>query len=46
MGPGDMLFLYADGVTEANNAELEIFDNNRTIRTLNDLKGKPVRKLI
>jgi sigma-B regulation protein RsbU (phosphoserine phosphatase) len=46
MGPGDMLFLYTDGVTEAMNADLELFGNDRTTHALNALKGKPVREVI
>jgi phosphoserine phosphatase RsbU/P len=46
MQPGDMLFLYTDGVTEAMNAGDELFGDNRTMQALNDLKGKPVRELI
>lgn len=46
MEPGDMLFLYTDGVTEAMNADQELFGNDRTIYALNALKGKPVRKVV
>jgi len=46
MGPGDMLFLYTDGVTEAMNADQELFGNDRTTYALNALKGKPVREVI
>jgi PAS domain S-box-containing protein len=46
MGPGDILFLYTDGVTEAMNADLELFGNDRTIHALNVLREKPVRELI
>jgi PAS domain S-box-containing protein len=46
MAPGDMLFLYTDGVTEAMNADLELFGNDRTTHALNALKGKPVREVI
>ena len=33
--PGDSLFVYTDGVTEANNAEKEMFGENRLTETLN-----------
>jgi phosphoserine phosphatase RsbU/P len=46
MHPGDMLFLYTDGVTEAMNARGELFGNERTTEALNNLKGKPVREVI
>jgi len=36
MNPGDRLFLYTDGVTEAKNAAGERFGNDRLIRALND----------
>jgi len=34
--PGDRIFLYTDGVTEAKNPEGERFGNDRLIRVLND----------
>ena len=34
MDPGDMLFLYTDGVPEANNAEQELFGNKRMMASL------------
>jgi sigma-B regulation protein RsbU (phosphoserine phosphatase) len=46
MRPGDMLFLYTDGVTEAMNWDEELFGDSRTTRELNALKGKPVREVI
>ena len=36
--PGDRIFLYTDGVTEAKNPEGERFGNDRLIRALNDDK--------
>ena len=36
MNPGDRLFLYTDGVTEAKNPEGERFGNDRLLRALND----------
>jgi len=46
LSPGDVLFLYTDGVTEAMNEEGKLFGNERTIQALNRLKGRPVRELI
>ncbi len=44
--PGDMLFLYTDGVTEAMNEMNELFDEQRMFQALNSLKGKDARQLI
>ncbi len=33
--PGDSLFVYTDGVTEATNAEKELFGNDRLLEALN-----------
>ncbi|MBR2527824.1 MAG: PP2C family protein-serine/threonine phosphatase [Blautia sp.] len=33
--PGDKIFVYTDGVTEANNADKELFGTDRTIEALN-----------
>lgn len=35
--PGDMLFLYTDGVTEATNENNELFGDDRLIETLNKI---------
>lgn len=32
--PGDLLFLYTDGVTEATDADNQLYGNDRLIRTL------------
>jgi sigma-B regulation protein RsbU (phosphoserine phosphatase) len=34
LDPGDMLFLYTDGVPEANNSEQELFGNDRMMAAL------------
>lgn len=44
--PGDMLFLYTDGVTEAMNWNEELFGDSRTVLELDALKGEPVRGVI
>ena len=44
--PGDIIFLYTDGVTEAMNPSEELFGNDRTIAALNALKGRSVHDLI
>ena len=44
--PGDSLFVYTDGVTEATNAEKELFGNDRLLEALNrDPDAKPERIL-
>lgn len=35
MEPGDILYLYTDGVTEATNSELELYGNDRLLDVLN-----------
>lgn len=44
--PGDVLFLYTDGVTEAMNTSEELFGNERAVAAINTLKGRPVREVI
>lgn len=46
MRPGDLLFLYTDGVTEAMNIRLEAFGEDLATQTLNGLMGQPVRAVI
>ena len=36
MEPGDTLFVYTDGVTEATNAKYELFGSDRMLEALND----------
>jgi len=36
MSKGDVLFMYTDGVTEANNKEYELFSDNRLLCDLNE----------
>lgn len=48
LGPGDMIFIYTDGVAEAHNAQSELFGMERAVDVLNsreDAKGNP-KKLI
>ena len=47
MGPGDLLALYSDGVTEAcNPVEGEEFGEERLLQTLRDHAEKPAQKVI
>lgn len=46
LSPGDMLFVYSDGVTEAMDRTGQLFSEIRTIAALNRLKGKSVREVV
>jgi len=44
--PGDMLVLYSDGVTEANNAAYDEFDEERFIEVLKANRHEPAAKIV
>lgn len=44
--PGDYIFLYTDGLPEANNAKGELFGNDRMMEVLNRGKDLPPRELL
>ena len=46
LNPGDSLFLYTDGVTEAMNVNLELFSERRLLETLNIYKDYPPTNLL
>lgn len=46
LAPGDKLFVYSDGVTEAMDATGELFGEPRTIAALNALKTENVREMV
>ncbi|MFH0738812.1 MAG: SpoIIE family protein phosphatase [Candidatus Omnitrophota bacterium] len=46
LNPGDMFFLYTDGVTEAMNPKKEFFSENRLKQALSDLKEKDITEII
>jgi len=46
LGLGDGLFLYTDGVPEANNSELEDFSNERLVEVLRAAAALPSREVI
>ena len=41
MVPGATIFFYTDGLTEAENAERQLFGNHRVAETIADFKGSP-----
>lgn len=43
--PGDTIFLYTDGVTEATNAENELFGDNRLLEVLNSQEFTSTREV-
>lgn len=44
--PGDLLFLYTDGLTEAQNARGELFTDARMLESIDRLAGRPVKEVI
>lgn len=44
--PGDKIFQYTDGVTEATNAELKLFGDERLDKSLNTLTDKDVKGVV
>jgi serine phosphatase RsbU (regulator of sigma subunit) len=46
LAPGDMLFLYTDGVTEAENAQSAQFGINRLEQALMEMRGQPARSVV
>ncbi len=44
--PGDTILLYTDGVTEAMNANAELFEESRLEGSLTRLNGAPLRELL
>jgi sigma-B regulation protein RsbU (phosphoserine phosphatase) len=46
LNPGDKLFLYTDGVTEAFNAAGEVFGENRLVDLLNSERHTPAKNIV
>jgi sigma-B regulation protein RsbU (phosphoserine phosphatase) len=44
--PGDLLYLYTDGVNEAMNETGELFGDDRMFAAINNTKGESVRSVI
>lgn len=44
--PGDMIFQYTDGVTEATNAQNELFGMDRLQTTLNSVKENDTHAIL
>lgn len=44
--PGNILFLYTDGVTEAMNGEMEFFTEDRLLQAVGDCSGVGVRQCV
>lgn len=44
--PGDRVYVYTDGVTEATNADDELFGNDRLVESLNRYKDEPIKNLL
>ena len=45
LSPGDILYLYTDGVTEANDSEGEMFRRSRMLEALNSDREAPVQDI-
>lgn len=45
LSPGDEVFLYTDGVTEANNITYELFGEDRLLESINEKKSLNVKQL-
>jgi sigma-B regulation protein RsbU (phosphoserine phosphatase) len=46
LAPGDMLFLYTDGVTEAENPRAELFGAARLEAALLEVRSRPARAIV
>lgn len=44
--PGDYLFMYTDGVTEATNKKEELFSEERLIEEISNIRKKPIQELV
>jgi len=46
LNPGDIIFLYTDGVTEAINPQDDLFSDERLQESLSNLQGKGVTETL
>lgn len=46
LGSGDLLVLYSDGVTEANNPDFDEFGEERFIRVLSENRALTAREIV
>ena len=46
LSPGDQLFLYTDGFTEAMNHAEELYGDDRALATVADLNGRPAGEVV
>ena len=46
LAPGDLLFLYTDGVSEAENTQSALFGMERLEQTLLEMRGQPARSVV
>ncbi len=46
LAPGDMLYLYTDGVTEATDTENELYGEERLLRKLNQMAKRPLQEIL
>ncbi len=46
MKPGDTLYLYTDGVTEAMDAEMNMYEEERLVKYLGGSNGSPLEELV
>lgn len=46
LGPGDLMVIYTDGITEAQNEESEFFDENRLVESVKNHLEFPAQNLV
>ena len=46
LAPGDLLVLYTDGITEAENAQKALFGTKRLEEAILEMRGEPARNVV